>query len=234
MWLEKSSSFKVLKCGNKNPVPFCGGHLFPLPVIFYFKMGRKPWGCTPVSPVCCHSCIPVSLGPKYWGSRNWEWKFLAMLMKTHCSYAVFWCECTWVLEKSGIYLLASVPWNAAYVRRRTVKIFFFTSDSNSVRAEQAQLVTAGTNRIGSSDPNVGLHIVPGRICMTSTEDHLVACMLWEENSSYKFFSTVWDALGKMCLALTYKSQGELTPRVRNLRSKNPVELHCLFKEAFPE
>lgn len=133
-----------------------------------------------------------------------------MLMKIHCSYAVFWCECTWVLEKSGISLVVSVPWSAGYVRRRTVKIFFCISDTNSMRAEQAQLVTAHTNRIGSLDPSVGLHIIPGRICMTSTENHLVTCMLWKENLSYKFFSTVWDALGKMCLALTYQSQGEFT------------------------
>lgn len=141
-------------------------------------------------------------------------------MKIHCSYAGFWCECTWVLEKSGIFLIVSVPWNAAHVRRRTVKIFFYISDANSMRAEQAQLLTAHAIRIGSSDPNVGLCIVPGLICMTSTEHHLVACMLWKENWSYKFFHTVWGALGKTCLALMYKSQAEFThPESKNLEKQ---------------
>lgn len=66
-----------------------------------------------------------------------------------------------------------------------------------MRSEQAQLVAGPTNRIGSSDPSVGLHIVRGHICMSASENHLAACMLWKENLSYTFFSTVWDTLGKM-------------------------------------
>lgn len=120
---------------------------FPSSCYILLKDGRSegtwPWRSLLLSPVCCHSCIPLSVGAKYWGSRNWEWKFLAMLMKVQCSFAVFSCKCTWVLEKSGISVTGSVPWNSAYVRRRTVKIFFCISNSNSMRAEQAQLVPIG-------------------------------------------------------------------------------------------
>ena len=50
---------------------------------------------------------------------------------------------------------------------------------NLVRAEQARLVTARTNRIGSSEPNVGLHLGPGRIYVTSTANHVVTLTLWK-------------------------------------------------------
>lgn len=96
-----------------------------------------------------------------------------------------------------------------------------------MRVEQAQLVTAHTDRTGSSDPNVGLCIVPGRSCMTSTENHLVACMLWKENFSYTFFSAIWDALDKVYVTW-YTS-----PRVsesEKLEKQKSLELHCIFKE----
>lgn len=97
-----------------------------------------------------------------------------------------------------------------------------------MKVEQAQLVTAHTNRTGSSDPNVGLHIVPGHICMTSTENHLAACMLWKENLSYMFFrGCTWQGV----CDLMYKSQGEFAyPESEKLEKQKSLELHCIFKE----
>lgn len=74
-----------------------------------------------------------------------------------------------MLEKSGISLTAVSHEMQLYVRR-TVKMF---SDTSPVREEQAQLVMAHTDRTGSSESDVGLHIVPGCICMASTENHLL-------------------------------------------------------------
>lgn len=62
-----------------------------------------------------------------------------------------------------------------------------------------------------------------------TENHVVTCMLWK-NSSYRFFSAIWDALGKDVLVLVYSvPRVSLLAQYKNL-SKNPMELHHLFKE----
>lgn len=90
-------------------------------------------------------------------------------------------------------------------------------------------MAAHTDRIGSSHPNVGLLVGPGHICMTSTENHLVACMLWKENLSYRFFSTAWDAFGKMCLALSSKSRGEFThPESKKLEKQKSCGVVLCF------